>query len=415
MKRLWRDGDFLKLWLGQAVSQAGSRISREGLPWTAVQWLGASPLQMGLLNGVTGAAVLLPGLFAGAWVDRLRRRPVLIGADLARAALLAWIPYAAWTHRLTIAQLFWIGPAVAALSLLFDIAYQTYLPALVEREALVEGNAKLALTESAAEVAGPGLAGLLIQWLTAPIAILFDAASFLISALSLSAIRRAETPPEPHMHPHIGREIAEGLRQSWKDPILRALAASSATAALFLGFPNGLYILYAVRELGLNPASLGLIITVGGVTSLVGALAVEPMVRRLGVGRTLLGAGMLGAAIGFAVPLARGPYAALWMIAAQVGDFTWPLYMVNETSLRQAVTPPRLLGRVNSANQLLFRGLLAAGGVGAGMAAQRVGIRPALFIGAAGFLLSNLWLIFSPIPRLRAIPKGTFGLQSSES
>lgn len=415
MQGLWRDPDFLKLWLGQAISQAGSRISREGLPWTAVQTLGASPVQMGLLNGISGAAVLLPGLFAGAWVDRLRRRPVLIAADLLRALLLAWIPFAALTHRLSIVQLYAIGPAVAALSLLFDIAYQAYLPGLVDRDQLVEGNSKLALTESAAEVAGPGLAGVLIQWLTAPVAILFDAVSFLFSAVSLGWIRRREPIPERHQDPHIGREIVEGLRLSWSNPILRAMAARTATAALFLGFPSGLYILYAVRELGLKPATLGLIVTVGGVTSLVGAVAAEPLTRRFGAGRTLLGAGLVSGLFAFAVPLAHGRSAVAWMVAAQFGDCCWPVYMVNEISLRQAVTPTRMLGRVNAAMLLLFRGWIAVGGVAAGVVAQSAGVRAGLYIGAAGFLMSNIWLIFSPIPRLQRLPVPAHGVQSTES
>ena len=269
---LWRNPEFLKLWTGQAISQIGSRISREGLPLTAWLVLGATPVQMGLLTGIGAGAVLLPGLFAGAWVDRLRRRPVLIGADLGRAALLATVPIAAGMHRLSMLHLALVAGGAAGLSLLFDIAYQAYVPSFVERDNLMEGNSKLALTESIAEIAGPGITGLLVQLLTAPVAILFDAVSFVCSAISIAWIRKPESRPERHPDPHIGREIMEGLRVSLGHPMLRALAARSAMLAFFAGFPSALYVLFVVRDLGVKPAMLGLIIAVGGVSNLAGAL-----------------------------------------------------------------------------------------------------------------------------------------------
>jgi len=264
------DIDFRKLWIGQAISQIGSNITGVGLPLTAVLVLKASPLQMGFLSGAGAAAVLIFGLFAGAWVDRLRRRPILIAADLGRAVVLG-IPLAAMLHRLTIGDLYLVAVASSILTVLFDVAYQAYLPSLIARENILTGNSRLALTESIAQIAGPGIAGILVQLITAPMAMLFDAASFVCSAISVWLIRKPEPVPTRTLKPHIGREISEGLGASWRDPLLRALAGRTATSAFFLGFGSSLYFLFAVHELGVTAALLGIIIAIGGTSSLFGA------------------------------------------------------------------------------------------------------------------------------------------------
>ena len=261
------DPDFRKLWIGQAISQIGSNITGVGLPLTAVLVLKASPLQMGFLSGAGAAAVLIFGLFAGAWVDRLRRRPILIAADLGRALVLGIIPLAAMLHRLTIGDLYLVAVASSILTVLFDVAYQAYLPSLIARENILTGNSRLALTESIAQIAGPGIAGILVQLITAPMAMLFDAASFVCSAISVWLIRKPEPVPTRTLEPHIGREISEGLGASWRDPLLRALAGRTATSAFFLGFGNSLYFLFAMHELGLTAALLGIIIAIGGTWS----------------------------------------------------------------------------------------------------------------------------------------------------
>lgn len=403
---LWRQPDFLKLWAAQAVSEIGSRISRTAIPLAAVLVLGASPFQMGILNGAGAAGILVFGLFTGAWADRLRRRPILIAADLGRAALLGSIPLAAAFGRLSLGHLVVVAAAAAVLTVLFDVAHQAYLPTLVEREELLDGNSKLALSGAVAEVAGPGLAGVLVEWITAPMAILFDAVSFLFSAVFLSRIREPEPPPVRRAQPHLGREIAEGLRGAWNDPLLRAMAGRTLTAAFFLGFPGSLYFLFAVRELRLSPALLGAVIAAGGVGSLAGAMVAERLGRRFGMGRTLIGSALGIGAASLLVPLAHGSVAACsaFLAAAQLGDVAWPVYTIHETSLRQAVTPTRLLGRVNSAMHLLFWGVLPLGALAAGALAEAVGMRGALFIGALGVLLSSFWLVISPVRRLRALP-----------
>jgi len=382
-------------------------VSREGLPLTAVLVLGASEFEMGILGALGGAAALALGLFAGVWTDRLRRRPILIAADLGRAAVLGTIPLAAALGRLTFAHL---GVAVAvagALTVFFDVAYQAYVPELVERERLIEANSKLAASASVAEIAGPPLTGALVQWITAPVAILVDAVSFLFSAASLSLIGRREPTPARGERGRIGPEIAEGLRAVWRDPVLRALAARTATAAFFLGFPASLYVLFAIRELGLKPATLGAVVAVGGVTSLLGASAAERITRRLGIGPSLIAASLISGAGALLVPMARGSAAVAFLIAAQLTDFAWTVYTVADTSLRQYRAPERLLGRVNAAMLLLFRGGLPVGALAAGAVASGLGVRTALYVGAAGVLLSPVWLVLSPVVQVRGLERAS--------
>lgn len=404
---LWHEPDFLKLWGGQAVSHLGSSITDVGLPLTALRVLGASPMQMGFLSGAGAAVVLVFGLFAGAWADRLRRRPILICADLGRAAVLGTVPLAAAFGRLSMGHLYLVAAACALLNVLFEVSYQAYVPSLVERENLVECNGKLALAASAADVGGPGLAGILVDWITAPRAILFDAVSFLISAASIGLIRKPEPQPEPRPQPHLGREIVEGLSASWREPILRVLAQRTATASFFMGFFVALYMIFAIRELGLSAALLGTIISVGGATSLAGAFAAPRLVRRFGFGPTFIGAAVVTGITMLVPALARGTVAvcAAILSAGQLFDMAWPVYHINELSLRQAVTPDHLLGRVNSAMHLLFRGVLPVGALAAGIIAEAIGIRLTMVLGAIGYLLSTLWLIFSPIRRLRELPE----------
>jgi predicted MFS family arabinose efflux permease len=403
--RLLRQPDFLKLWIGQTISQLGSRITREGLPLTAVVLLGASPFQMGILNAASGAAVLVLGLFAGAWADRLRRKPVLIATDLGRAAVLGMVPLLAIAHRLKIEHLYAISAAAGMLTILFDVNYQAYLPFLVEREHILEGNSKLALSDSLAEIAGPGMTGALVQWITAPLAIMFDAISFLCSAISIGMIRKREPTPERHADSHIWREIGDGLAACWRNAILRAFALRAAFAFFFMGFIGSLYILFAMRDLKLSPALLGGIIAVGGVSNLIGAAIAERLIARAGYGPSLIGASLLTAFASLLVPLAHGPVmvCAVFLTLAQAGDAGWAIQSIGETTLRQSITPDRLLGRVNSAMHLLYRGIYPAGAFVGGALAQSIGVRNTIFAGALGFLCSNAFLIFSPVRSLRKI------------
>ncbi|HEY6389646.1 MAG TPA: MFS transporter [Bryobacteraceae bacterium] len=407
---LWRHSGFVKLWTGQTISELGSRITREGLPLTAVLVLNAQPFQMGLIMAVGAASALLFGVIAGVFVDRMRRRPIMIGADLARSAILFSIPAAAYFHVLTMAQLYVVIALTGFFTVFFDVAYQSYLPSLVERENLLEGNSKLAMSTAAAEIAGPSLTGMLVQLLTAPIAILFDAVSFLFSALCVSLIRKPEPAPQaPAIASDAKEEAMAGLRFVVKHPLLRPLAGFFGGAFLFFGFVGPLYVLYAIRELHLGPAALGFAIAVGGVGSMIGSSLAPRIGRRLGLGRTFIGAVLVLVFALALIPLARGPapWPLVFLMASQLlGDIAFATYLVNELTLQQTVTPENMLGRVNAAMQLMGRGVYPIGAMLGGILAGQFGMRATYAIAVCGLLGSSMWLIASPVRNLREMPGG---------
>ena len=399
---LWRHPDFMKLWAGQTISEIGSRHTRDGVPYTAVIVLNAPPSQMGFLTAVGAASVLLFGLLAGVWVDRFRRRPIMIAADLARAAILASIPIAAFAHRLSMAQLYVVIALAGFCTVFFDVAYQSYLPSLVERENLLEGNSKLAMSSSVAEIAGPSLTGILVQLITAPIAILFDAISFLISAASVTFIRKREPP---HQAPTTTPHPIAGLRFVFSHPLLKPLACFSITTFFSMGFLGPLYVLYAIRELHITPAELGIAIGMGGGGSLIGATFAPAIGRRFGLGHTFIGSVLAIAAAYALIPLAHGPRPVplmFLMVQQLIGDFAFSTFMINELTLRQSVAPEEMLGRVNAAMQLMTRGVFPLSALAGGILATAIGIRPTLSIAVAGIFAATLWLIASPLRKLGA-------------
>jgi predicted MFS family arabinose efflux permease len=412
---LWGHRDFVKLWTGQAISQIGSRITRTALPFAAVLTLGAGPFEMGILAGASAAAMLVFGLFAGALADRLRRRPLLIAADLARAVILFSVPLAAARHSLTMTHLYVVAAAAGIFTVLFDVSYQAYVPSLVDRENVLQANAKLALSESIAEVSGPGLAGFLVQALTAPLAVAFDAVSFLASAFSLTLIRKQEAKPRRATEAHIRHEIAEGLRVTWRDPYLRAMGLRLFQAALFMGFFGSTYVLLVAKVLALPPSTVGMIVSVGGAFAILGSASAERLVRRFGVGPAFIGAVVFTGFTSFLHPMAHGSFAlcCAFLVAGQFGDFAWPLLNVTETSLRQSAAPPAVLGRVNSAMHLLFNGMIPVGSFLGGMIAAGIGVRATMIVGAGGYLLSSLWLLFSPVRQLRELPQAAANAAAS--
>jgi predicted MFS family arabinose efflux permease len=403
---LWRHPDFLKLWLGLTISEIGSRITREGLPLTAVIALGATPLPMGILASLSGISTLVFGPIAGLWVDRHRRRPILIAADLGRAVVLASVPLATAFRVLHMRQLYIVVVLAGILTVFFDVAYQSYLPSLVERPRVLEGNSKLALSSSMAEIAGPGLTGVLVQLITAPMAILVDALSFLWSASMVWLIRKPEPIPAPQAEPHLWQELAAGLRTVAGHPVQRAISRHAATGGFFIGFFLSLYLLYAIRYLRISPAVLGVVIAAGGTANMLGVLLAGRLVRRFGVGSMLIGSILLIGVATLMVPLAHGSVltATVFLVAAQLGDVGWPIYNINELTLRQAITSKDLLGRVNAVMQMLTRGVFPLGSFCGGALASVIGVRPTLTVGALGFLSSSLWLVFSPIRNLHEYP-----------
>jgi len=416
---LWRHADFAKLWTGQTISLFGSQITLLALPVTAVLILNATPLQMGLLTAAGTVPSLLLGLFVGAWVDRYRRRPILIAADLGRAALLAAIPLAALLGVLHIEVLYLVALLVGTLGLFFDVAYHSFLPSLVGSGQLVEGNSKLEMSESVAEIFGSGAAGGLVQLLTAPLAIALDAVSFLISALFLAWIRTPEPasrPPEEQQN--IWQEIGEGLRLVAGNRLLRAIAGCMGTVSLFNSVLEAVAILYLVREVGLEPGVLGLIFASGSVGFLFGTFVTAWVTCRFGLGPGIAGGLLLVGLSDLLIPLVNRSMAAvaiaLVLIAAQFFfGLGLVIFRIGQVSLRQAVTPDPLQGRMNATISFITWGIVPLGGLLGGGLGQALGLRPTLLLAALGELLAILWLLLSPIRSLREQPASEHELLGS--
>jgi MFS family permease len=405
---LWRNPDFMKLWTAQAVSVFGSTITRDALPLVAILTLTATPAQVGLLSALGMAPVLVLGLPAGVWVDRARRRPILIAADLGRAVILVSVPIAALLGALSMAQLYVVALLAGTLTLFFNVADNSFLPTVVKRENLVEANSKLGVTDSLSEILAPAIAGSLVGLITAPLTILVDAVSYLFSAFFLGLIRAPETSPRPAGQPQGFREgLLAGLRLVAGDGILRALAGSSGAFAFFGGFIGALYGIYTIRVLGLTPAVLGLLVSAGGVGALLGALLAGRLARRFGPGPTLTGSFLVMGLAALLIPLAAGQKWAVAMLAAGqvVGDTALAVYFFNAVSLRQTITPDHLLGRMNASFEFLVTGIGPLGLLLGGFLGQTLGVRSTLFIAALGELTSCLWLVLSPVLKLREFPR----------
>jgi MFS family permease len=374
----------------------------------AITVLDASAFQVGLLGTVEFAPFVLVGLPAGVWVDRLRRRPVLIAGDLGRAAALLSIPVAYQLDALSIGQLYAVGFVTGVLTVFFDVAYQSYLPALVEPDQLLEGNSKLEISRSGAQIAGPGLAGGLIDLVTAPVAVLADALSFALSAAFVGAIRRGEAAPQrAPAHERRGsmrREMAEGLRYVLGHRLLRPIAACTATANLFNAVVYAVVILYMVRQLGLRPAAIGLVFAAGNVGFLAGAIVSGRLAARTGIGRAIVVGEAVGALGALAIPLAPRQAAVPLLVAGMaVSTFGGTVYNVNQVSLRQAITPARLHGRMNATMRFMVWGTLPLGSLLGGALGTAIGLRPTLWVGAAGGLVAVLPVALSPVRSLAAI------------
>jgi MFS family permease len=407
---LSRNPEFLKLWIGQTISVFGSQITGLALQLTAVLILNASSTQMGTLNALGILPFILVSLFAGVWADRVRRRPILIAADVGRAVLLGSIPVALLGGFLSIEYLYIVTFLIGVMTVFFDVSYQSFLPSLVGREHLVEGNSKLEITNSAAAIAGPGLAGLLVQAITAPLAIAFDALSYLISAISIAQIRSQETIPERSEaeKKSVWKDIGEGLRVVFGNRLLWSIAGSTATFNFFWGgILNGVYVLYLTRELNIPPAVQGFIFGAGAPGALVGALIARRVAARYGLGSAIIGAvftaGLGGLLVILAVDFSVVSVAAL-VLTGFITSLCNVIYNVNQVSLRQAITPDRLLGRMNASMRFLVWGTIPIGAFMGGLLGESIGLRSTIIIGAVGSLAPFLWVYFSPVRRLKDVP-----------
>jgi len=396
---LWQNSDFLKLWSAQIISTVGSKVSFLALPLVATVTLQATAIEMGYLSAIGSLPGLLLGLFAGVWIDREKRRPLLIAADIGRGLLLLVIPVAAYFGFLTMPLLYAVIFLTGTLGLLFSVS--AYLPSLVPRTQLVEANSKLAISSSAAEIAGPALGGWLVQTLSAPIAMGFDAASFLLSALCLGWIRKPELKPKP-LAAQVGvwREIGEGLHLIFHQPTLGALAMSISTLSFFNAALEAVYLLYMTRNLNLTPGLIGIIFGAGSLGFVLGALLPAYLTQRVSLGGTIIGGLLLTAASDFILPLATGPQELIvtLLIGGQICfGLGLTLFNVGQMSLRQMVTPDALQGRMNATINVAIGGAILLGALVGGVLGERLGLRPTLLVAASGELLSVLWLLFSPV------------------
>jgi MFS family permease len=404
---LWARPDFVRLFAAQSVSLFGSEVTVVALPLTAVLFLGATPVSMGLLAAAGKAPFLLVGLLAGVWVDRLRCRSVMVTADLGRAALLGSIPVAAALGMLTMGQLYVVGFLAGILTVFFDVAYQSYLPSLVDRDELADGNSKLEASKSVAEMAGPVVGSGLLQIAAAPFAIVLDALSFVLSGLCLRSIPTSGQPPARTTRNSVLADVAVGIRLVVRHPLLRPIALCSATLNLFFQMLMAVYVLYVTTRLHLPPALLGLILGAGSLSALGGALISTRAANRFGTGPTIIAAAALSAIGGLTLALADGDGLGTLpvLIAAQVLlVMPIPIYNINQLSLRQAITPAGLRGRVNATMRCLVWGTMPLGSLIGGLLGEALDLRPTITLAAFGMLFASVWVFASPVRQLQSEP-----------
>jgi len=406
---LWQNAAFLRVWSAATISIFGSLITRMALPLAAILVLGSGALEVAVLRSLEVGATLLVGLVAGAWVDRLRRRPVLIWADLGRAVLLASIPVAFALGVLTYWQLLVVSGLAAILTTFFDSADNAYLPTIVERDQLVDANAALAASGSASEFMAFGISGFLVQLLTAPIAIAVDALSFVGSALLLGSIRHREDPPPPKADREpVVDEIREGLRLVVHDPVLRAFAGAQMALHVLWGVFGATWFLFVLDELELGPAVLGVVAGIGGFSSFIGAIVAGRATRRWGIGPVAVVA-MLLAAVGNAfIPLAPAglPLIAIGCLVVQqlVADSAVTVYDITEATVRQTLVRDRALGRVSSTFHVAAGLAQLVATIGAGLLAEVIGLRATSWLAPLGGLLGAVILWASPVRTMLALP-----------
>jgi len=415
----WRNPNFVRLWAGETVSLLGSQITVLAIPLTAVLVLGATPIQMGLLGAAGYLPFLIITLPAGAWIDRRRRGPILIAANVARALLLVMVPVTAFVGLLRVEWLFLITLAVGVCTVAFEVAYLAYVPSVVSRDQLTTANGRIQASASVAQIGGPGLAGLLVSSLGAPLAVMVDAASFLFSALNLRSIRIHE--PEPASRGDDSRdlfaEIRDGLSVTFGQPVLRAFACGAAMYNALFQAMEAVLLLYVTRTLGMGAATIGLLFAIGAIGSLIGALIAGRLADRFGLGGTIVGATLLGCWVPILIPLAGGSVEFVFLtigVALFLGNLGVTIQNIHVVSLRQTITPDRLLGRMNASYRTLVWGAIPLGAIIGGILGEVIGLRATLAVAAILLTVVPMWVIRSPIPTMRVLPSsvGAGGLST---
>ncbi|MEV4474993.1 MFS transporter [Nonomuraea salmonea] len=397
-----RNPDFLRFLSSHAANELGANISRVALPLVAVMTLHAGPAQVGLLSSLQTVAFLLLGLPAGVWVDRLRKRRVMMASDLARFVLLGSIPVAAGLDLLSIELLFVVALLAGVSQVFNDVADSTYLPNLVSTTQLSDGNAKLETVRASAFLAGPGVGGALVQLLGAPRTVLTTALGALASVFFLSTVKVPDKPPADTERGPMLRGIKEGLAYVWQDRLMRAFGASSALGNLCVSGVLGLSVLFLAETVKLAPGAVGALLMSGGIGGVLGGLTGGWLSRRFGSARTTLVATAVGAPFGLLLPLTEPDWRVVCFALASMG-ISWAAAMSNvgQSTYRQTVTPDHLLGRVNASVRFVTWGVMPLGALLGGIVAQQIGVRQALWLLMVGRAVAFVPLLFSPLPRMR--------------
>jgi MFS family permease len=409
---LWRDRDFRLVTAGQAVTQLGTEVTAIAFPLTAVILLNATPFQLGVLVAVQNGAFLIIGLPAGVWLDRRRRRPVLIGTDVVRAAALTTIIAAAALHRLTFGLLLGAAAVMGLMRVVFEIGYQTYLPSIVHRRDLVQGNSTVEAIRASGQIVGPGVGGWLVQLVGAANALFADAISFLVSAFCLWRVRTAEEVPARTGHESLLRQARAGIGFVWADPVLRGIAATSATSNLLFTAANALNILFLVHTVGISPGVAGVIFSIGSAAALLAAAVTTRLARWLGSARVIWLPVALTSPFNLFIVLAHDDWRIVFFVLGiTVGGGGQLIYAITQLSYRQAVVPPAILGRVNATVRFLVMGALPIGGLLGGGLGTLIGVRATLLVIATGLAVAPIFVVLSPLRRVREVtelaPAGT--------
>ncbi|MGV7117099.1 MFS transporter [Paenibacillus kyungheensis] len=408
-KGLWKNKDFLKFWLGETLAMFGSRVTSLALPLVAAITLAATPWEMGVLNALQFSPYLIIGLFAGVYIDRLRRKPIMIIANIGRAILLLLIPIAYMLDMLEVYHLYIIGFLVGSLTLLFDLSYQSYLPSLVGKEHLTEGNSKLEVSRSVADVSGPGIAGALISIFAAPIVMLIHSITLLCSAFSMMLITKSEPEQPKHIKPKpIFKEIGKGLRLVFGNKYLRAIAGEASTYNMFGQVMAAVSILYITRELGITPTLLGIILSTASIGSIIGSLVANHIGKKYDLGTIVLVTMILGCGAPLLIPLASGPLyvtVPLLIISYFFGSMGVVISNIYVVSIRQTITPNEMLGKMNASYRFVVTGVTPIGALLGGALGSIIGLRMTLLVGAIGTLTALIWVLYSPLTNLKKMPE----------
>jgi MFS family permease len=402
--RLWRNRDFRYVTAGQATTQMGTEVTSIAFPLVAVLLLDATPFQLGVLVAIQTAAFFVIGLPAGVWLDRRKRRPVLIGTDLVRALALIVITVAAATDQLTFPLLIVATAVMGLMRVVFEVGYQTYLPSIVRSDDLVQGNSTVEAIRSGGQIVGPGVGGWLVQLAGAANALLVDAVSFVVSAFCLWRVRTPEQAPAVTERRGMLAEAREGIRFVRANPVLRSIAATSAVSNLLFTAASALNILFLVETVGVGPGTAGMIFSVGSAAALVSAAIATKLARRVGSARIIWTSVALSSPFNLLIPFTYADWRlAFFVVGISIGGGGQLIYAITQLSYRQQVVPSEILGRVNATMRFLVMGALPLGGLLGGGLGSLIGVRATLVVIAVGLAVAPLFVVFSPLRRVRDV------------